>query len=245
MNRTFHVFSVDLGLIVCNMSHCLSFLYTSLFSQLIFLLSIYIIALVCFLIVDIRSTWLPLIKPTSTNKVCMHVTIIIIAFHFKRLQNSEYQNILIAVAEKQPVNQQCVLLCGWNNLIYTTSDDNVRLVILLILIGFHKLYCISLQKTPKQWVSECAHHSCQATTGILPYYIVETAWSILLIMTLWKRYKNNQHLYTSKSYFLNYTKMGSNSNNEFFFSKEDTVTNLATWFVLHAVRIFLSLPTPR
>ena len=36
-------------------------------------------------------------------------------------------------------SRQCVLLCGWNNLIYTIRDDNVRQMILLILIGFHKL----------------------------------------------------------------------------------------------------------
>lgn len=36
LNRIFHVFSVDLAVILCKISHCLPFLYTlNLFSQLI------------------------------------------------------------------------------------------------------------------------------------------------------------------------------------------------------------------
>ena len=150
------------------MSHCLSFLYTSLFSQLIFILSIYIIALVCFLIVDIRSTRLPLIKPTSSNKLCMHacmhVTIIInycISLQKTPKQwESKYSNHSCRKTTNH--SRHCVVETTWSTLRVMTMW---RQVILLILIGFHKLYCISLQKTPKQWVSECAHHSCRTTTN--------------------------------------------------------------------------------
>ena len=49
---------------------------------------------------------------------CMHVTIITVAFHFKRLQNSEYQNMLITVAEKQPIIAGNVCYCA----VETTSS---------------------------------------------------------------------------------------------------------------------------